>query len=80
MPSITTIKCYHCDYEFPEDSGRYGCPNCNGGPTDEELTKYIEDTQADIDIAVHLGNLNLAGRLKDSLAKAETDLNNLRGT
>ena len=44
-------------------------------PSDrEELISYIEEIRGDIRIAVHLGNLTIAGNLKEALAKAEKDL------
>lgn len=24
------IECEFCDHHFPEELGRYGCPNCEG--------------------------------------------------
>jgi hypothetical protein len=29
------IGCEFCGYEFPENSGRFGCPNCEGEPLPE---------------------------------------------
>ena len=40
----------------------------------EELVAYIADTREDARIATHLGNLTLAGNLRESVAKAEKDL------
>ena len=40
----------------------------------QELESHIEELRGDIRIAVHLGNLTIAGNLKESLAKAEKDL------
>lgn len=39
-----------------------------------ELALHIEELRGDIRIAVYLGNLTIAGNLKDALAKAERDL------
>jgi len=36
------MNCPQCNYEYPDDCGKYGCPNCEHGsdPRDNELTRF----------------------------------------
>ncbi len=40
----------------------------------DELERHADELRGDIRIAVHLGNLSIAGNLSESLVKAENDL------
>jgi hypothetical protein len=35
-PTEPLIDCEFCEYKFAESLGRYGCPNCEGGPDEPD--------------------------------------------
>lgn len=35
------VICQYCGYEFPDECGKYGCPNCNGEGLENIFLPYL---------------------------------------
>ena len=66
------------DDSFAEDAGAEAARRHNKQEAYWAICEYIEEVRGDIKIAVHLGNLTIAGNLRAALAQAEKDLEALK--